>query len=202
MAEADKRVAQRGVHRSTHSGSMSKSADTKGWRRIAAAMLTASSRILGINLCSPEAGWGQEDTSWKDLYLALQLTEAHISFSQRDPYPIQVLDAKAALARGISQDAVDLAQEMVALENELICTAFYTGIADISKLGIDFSKYPKIQAYHRLATANSGPSSRFSSAETAYVVLDRAYACSAWLYPAPEFEYARQPVPREYDKPF
>ena len=99
-----------------HSGSMSKNADTKGWRRIAVAMLTASSMSLGINLCSPEAGWGQEDTSWEDLYLELQWTEAYISFSQRDPYPIQVLDAKAALARGISQDAVDLAKEMVALE--------------------------------------------------------------------------------------
>ena len=89
MAEADKRVAQRGVHRSMHSGSMSKNADTKGWRRIAVAMLTASSMILGINLCSPEAGWGQEDTSWEDLYLELQLTEAYISFSQRAPYPIR-----------------------------------------------------------------------------------------------------------------
>ena len=184
------------------SGSTSKNADTKGWRRIAAAIAIASGIILGLNLLSPEAGWGQEDTRWADLYLELQLTEAYISFAKRDPYPIQVLDAKAALARGISQDAVDLAKEMVALENELLCTVFYTGIADISKLGIDFSQYPKIQAYHRLATANSWSSSSLSSAETASVVPNRVYACSAWLYPAPEFEYARQPVPREYDKPF
>lgn len=181
---------------------MSENADRKSWRRIAAAIATACCMVLGINFFSPEKGLGQEDTSWEELYRELQLTEGYISFAQIDPYPLQALDETTALAHGISQEAVDLAKEMVALENELLCTVFYTGIADISKLGIDFGKYPKIQAYNRLATARSWPPSSLSRAATGSVVPNRVYACSAWLYPAPEFEYAMKPVPREYDKPF
>lgn len=93
--------------------------------------------IGGAVFLNPQAVQGQEATGWLALDSELQRMEPYVRVRSSGDFPVQTLDADAALTNGFSREALSLAQEMIDLQNDMSRLLFRQGGADITQLDID-----------------------------------------------------------------
>ena len=171
-----------------------------------AAVLGAVSLSVAVLITATAITTAQANAQWDDQIHELHLLENYVAFNYGGDYPVQSLDAEAAVKGGISKETVALAAEMVAYQNGFIGHAFHDG----KDSAPDYPKpmpsdYEKLDDFFQKATKNAkvrngileNPVSRFQFGlfnRVALAVRPRNnpnHPCGDWGNPLPHYSPAR-----------
>lgn len=148
------------------------------------AVIVMSSLSVGLVFLNPQAVQGQEAAGWLALDSELQRMEPYVRVRSSGDFPVQTLDADAALTNGFSREALALAQEMLDLQNDMSRLLFRQGGADITQLDIDLRDYPKVKAFLDDVSAKPFTPSR-GAVGGATGDPDGGHPCGNFRYPLP-----------------
>lgn len=157
--------------------------DNGGNTQIAAA---ATPRVfLPISVSEPQSSLSAHESEF--IRLTQDLLSMEDLFGGGNGIPV-TFDSQTALQRGMSKDSVALAEELRDYTNELITTAQRARSDQATVLDVDVQKYPRVQAYFKLATNYHSNAHNHQMRPTGWCnpwLSDAACTCGHWGYPQP-----------------
>lgn len=177
----------------------------------AAVALGAGGLSVAVLITATAITTAQANAQWGDQLHELRLLENYVDFNYGGDYPVQTLDAEAAVLGGISKETVALAAEMVAYQNGFISHAFHDGKASAPDYPKPMpSDYEKLDAFFQKATKNAkvrngvleNPVSRFQFGPFNFGPFNRValavrprnnpnHPCGDWGNPLPHYSPVR-----------